>query len=187
MTVLSRQQATSIPAYSCHAALQRSIPFCDLETKVSGRTIVGVRCTGSKPWKVFLPVFVAVMDKVLIARRSMPRVYPLQPEDVELNTRDVSGLVGGYLSRTNDIIGRRMKRAVARGAVIIPSLLQSEVLIKRGQSVTLTVLSASLNNKMSGKALADGALRQGRGRPGPFDGTGRGAGTLAGYLMIVGF
>ena len=141
----------------CTTALE---PYLRPGTKVSGRTIVGVRCAGSKPWKVYLPVFVAVMDEVLIARRSMPRGYLLRPEDVEINTRDISGLVGGYLSRTIDITGHRMKRAVARGTVIVPSLLQSEVLIKRGQSVTLTVLSESLNIKMSGKALADGAANQ---------------------------
>lgn len=135
-------------------------PYLRPGTKVSGRIIVAVRCTGSRPWKVYLPVYVAVMEKVLITRSSMPRGYLLQPGDVEISTRDVSGLAGGYLSQANDIIGHRLKRAVARGIVITPSLLQTEVLIKRGQSVTLTVHNESVNIRMSGKALMDGAANQ---------------------------
>ncbi len=129
-------------------------------TNLSGRTIVGVRCTGARPWKVYLPVYVAVMETVLITHSSMPRGYLIQPEDVEIATRDVSGLVGGYLSQPDDILGQRMKRAVGRGVVITPSLLQGQILVKRGQSVTLIVRNESLNIIMSGKALMDGAVNQ---------------------------
>ena len=85
----------------CTAALD---PYLRPGTKLSGRTIVGVRCTGSRPWKVYLPVYVAVMETVLITNSSMPRGYLIQPEDVEIATRDVSGLVGGYLSQPDDIL-----------------------------------------------------------------------------------
>ena len=105
----------------CTTALD---PYLRPGTIVSGRTIVGVRCTGSRPWKVYLPVFVAVMETVLITGKSMPRGHLIQPDDIEIATRDVSGLVGGYLSQTNDILGQRMKRAVARGVVITPSLVE---------------------------------------------------------------
>lgn len=144
------------------------LPLCD-ETldpylrpgaKTTGRTIVGVRCPGTKPWKVYLPVYVAVMDKVLVAQNAMPRGHVINAEDLEIATRDVSGLVGGYLSRSDEILGQRLKRAVNRGAVILPSLLQVETLIKKGQSVVLTVNNNSINIRMSGIALMDGAVNQ---------------------------
>ena len=141
----------------CTAALEA---YLRPGAKVSGRTIVGVRCPGSKPWKVYLPVYVAVMEKVLIARSSMPRGHLVRHQDVEIASRDVSMLLGGYLSMSSDIIGHRMKRAVTRGVVITPSLLQTEFLIKRGQSVTLTVHDESLDIRMSGKALMDGTANQ---------------------------
>ena len=37
------------------------------------RTIVGVRCPGSRPWKVYVPVDVVVMTNVLVASRALPR------------------------------------------------------------------------------------------------------------------
>lgn len=135
-------------------------PFLRPGTKVSGRTIVGVRCPGSKPWKVYLPVYVAVMEELMIAKSSLPRGHLLQREDIEVATRDISGLTAGYLSQANDIVGHRLKRAVTRGVVFIPSLLADEILIKRGQSVVLTVSNDSLNIRMSGTALMDGARNQ---------------------------
>lgn len=129
-------------------------------SKLSGRVVVGIRCTGAKPWKIYLPVHVAVMQNVLIARNSMPRGHLIGPDDVELARRDVSGLVGGYLSQTGDAAGHRLKRAVAQGVVITVPLLQADVLIKRGQTVTLTARNHSINISMSGKALMDGAANQ---------------------------
>ena len=141
----------------CNVALE---PYLRPGTKLAGRTIVGVRCPGATPWKVYLPVYVAVMENVLIARNSMPRGHLVRQEDVDVARRDTSSMLGGYLSRSGDIIGHRMKRAVARGVVITPSQLQAEVLIKRGQSVTLTVRNDSIDITMSGIALMDGTANQ---------------------------
>jgi flagella basal body P-ring formation protein FlgA len=46
------------------------------------------------------------------------------------------------------------------GRVITPSMLQADLMIRRGQSVTSLVKSDSLHIRMSGKALADGAVNQ---------------------------
>lgn len=141
----------------CSVALD---PYLTPGAKVTGRTIVGVRCSGSKPWKIYLPVYVAVMEDVVIAQSAIQRDYLIRPEDVTLEKRDVSGLAGGYLSRISDIVGHRLKQSVAPGVVIVPALLRAEVLVKRGQTVTLFVRNDSLNIRMSGKALMDGASDQ---------------------------
>lgn len=151
-----------------HLDPRLQLPLCDETldpylrpgTKVSGRTIVGVRCPGSKPWKVYIPVYVAVMEQVLVAKSSMPKGHLIQREDIEMATRDISGLLAGYLSQTGQVVGHRLKRGVTRGVVFIPSLLQVETLIKRGQSVVLTVNNDTLDIRMPGKALMDGARNQ---------------------------
>jgi len=141
----------------CSVALN---PYLRPGAKVTGRTIVGVRCSGSKPWKIYLPVYVAVMEDVVIAKSAMQRDYLIQSADVTTARRDVSGLAGGYLSRISDIVGHRLKQSVAPGVVIVPALLRAEVLVKRGQTVTLFVRSDSVTIRMSGKALMDGASEQ---------------------------
>lgn len=129
-------------------------------TELSGQIIVGVRCTGLKPWKVYVPVHVAVMQHVLITRHHMSRGHRLQQQDVELAARDISGLVGGYLSQVSDIIGHRLKRSVTKGVLIIPAFIQADVMISRGQSVTLVVSNATIDVRMPGTAMMDGTANQ---------------------------
>ena len=135
-------------------------PYLQHGAKTSGRVIVGVRCPGAKPWNIYLPVHIAVMENVLISRQAMPREHLVDADDVEFAVRDVSGLIGGYLTDADAVIGHRLKRSVTRGIVLTPGQLQANVLITRGQTVTLVVSDGSLNISMAGKALMDGAVNQ---------------------------
>ncbi|MGI9232471.1 MAG: hypothetical protein ACR2RD_02475, partial [Woeseiaceae bacterium] len=74
----------------CSEALE---PFLRRGAKIDVRTIVGVRCTGEKPWKVYLPVEVIVTDKVLVASRTLPRGHLLATSDLVVEERDVSRLL----------------------------------------------------------------------------------------------
>lgn len=147
---------------------RHKLPLCDKPieaflrrgTKISARTIVGVRCAGGKPWKLYVPVDVVVTDAVLIARRTLRRGQVLSAEDLVSEQRDVSRLTQGYLSDPEELIGRRMKTQVLAGRILTPRVLEVDIAIRRGQSVTLTVASGGMNIQMSGKALMDGAVSQ---------------------------
>jgi flagella basal body P-ring formation protein FlgA len=69
-------------------------------------------------------------------------------------------MIGGYLSSPEELVGQRLKHQLIAGRVITPSMLQADLMIRRGQSVTILVRSDSLNIRMSGKALTDGAANQ---------------------------
>lgn len=129
-------------------------------TKISARTIVGVRCEGAKPWKVYVPVNVIVTDTVLVAARTLPRGHLLSEDDLVAEKRDVSRLVSGYVSRKEDLVGQRLKSQLLAGRILAPKLLQADIAIRRGQSVTLIIKSGGINIQMSGKALTDGAISQ---------------------------
>lgn len=151
-----------------HLDPRLQLPLCDVElnaflrpgTKVSSKTAVGVRCSGSRPWKVYVPVEVVVMDAVLVTRKMLPRGHILTAEDVITEKRNVSRLIRGYLARPEDLIGQRLKHQVMGGKVISPSMLAADMVIKRGQSVTLLLRSNGLHITMAGKALMDGAVNQ---------------------------
>lgn len=144
------------------------LPLCDqaLESfmrrgaRIDSRTIVGVRCTGSKPWKVYVPVDVIVTRKVLIARRALPRGHLLTAADLSADERDVSRMVSGYISDPRELEGQRLKQQLIAGRVITPAMLVADHIVRRGQTVTLTAAGGGVNISMSGKALMDGALNQ---------------------------
>ncbi len=144
------------------------LPRCDRDlegflrrgTEMSARTIVGVRCIGSKPWKVYVPVDVIVQAKVLTAARTLPKGHYLTRADVSVAERDVSRLTSGFYSNPAELTGLRLKQPVIAGRLITPSVLEAERLVRRGQTVTLTVASGGLSIRMAGKALMDGAKNQ---------------------------
>jgi flagella basal body P-ring formation protein FlgA len=144
------------------------LPLCDqpLEAfmrrgaKIAARTIVGVRCAGGKPWKVYVPVDVIVTETILTARRTLPRDHLLTKADLATDKRDVSRMISGYFSDPSGLMGQRLKQQIIAGRAITPAMLQADRVIRRGQSVTLTVSNRGLNIKMAGKALMDGAISQ---------------------------
>ena len=129
-------------------------------TKIASRTVVGVRCAGVKPWKVYIPVDVVVTDTVLVARRTLPRGHLLTRDDLVAEQRDVSRMVSGYLSDPEQLLGQRLKTQLIAGRMLTPKMLQADLAIRRGQSVTLAVNNNGISIRMGGKALMDGALGQ---------------------------
>lgn len=144
------------------------LPQCteDLEAfqqrgaKITSRTVVGVRCNGANPWKVYVPVDVIVTETVLIARRTLPSGHVFTADDVTTEQRDVSRLVSGYLSRPGNLLGKTLKHSLMAGRIITPSMLKTHIMIHRGQTVTIVVRNDSINIRMMGKALTDGAENQ---------------------------
>lgn len=141
----------------CNAPLD---PYIKSGRKTGGRMVVGVRCAGERPWNVYLPVHVAVMEEVLVTARSLPRGHRLDAADIETTRRDVSGLTGGYMTGTSGVVGQHLRRPVVGGTIITDALLEAAILIERGQTVTLSVESDTVNIRMTGKALMDGAANQ---------------------------
>jgi flagellar basal body P-ring formation protein FlgA len=146
---------------ACSTALDA---FLQQGTRVASRTIVGVRCDGDKPWKVYVPVDVVVTESVLVAKRSLPAGRMLTADDVVAERQDVSRLVGGYFvsrdSSAGPVAGKRLKHPLMAGRIVTPSMLEDEVVIERGQTVTLVIAGDGLSVSMAGKALMDGAADQ---------------------------
>ncbi len=129
-------------------------------TEIAARTIVGVRCSGQKPWKVYVPVDVVVTAAVLVARQTLIKGQVLTEDDITLEKRDVSRIRGGYLSDPRQVIGQRLKTQLIAGKTLKPGMFAADIAIKRGQSVTLTVNTGGFSITMLGTALMDGAVDQ---------------------------
>jgi flagellar basal body P-ring formation protein FlgA len=128
--------------------------------RLTSRPVVGVRCNGARPWKIYVPIQIAMTDTVMTAGRPLPRGHVLTPDDVVAERRDVSRLAAGYVSRLEDLVGRRLKQQLTIGRAITPALLDDEIIVNRGQSVTITAQSDGLRIDMGGTALADGSLNE---------------------------
>ena len=147
---------------------RHKMAYCDKPLKgflrsgveIKARTIVGVRCSGSKPWKMYVPVDVMVTANVLVARQTLIKGQVLTAADLTTEQRDVSRVRGGYLSDAKQVIGRRLKTQVIAGKTLKPTMIEADIAIRRGQSVTITVNSGAFDISMKGTAMMDGAVNQ---------------------------
>lgn len=159
-----RDGNTSVKAGMLDRRLKLSVCDQPLEgflrtgTRIGAKTIVGVRCDGSRPWKVYVPVEVVVRKQVWVARQPLPRGHLIARDDLVADVRDVSRMTSGYLSDPATVVGRRLRSSVLAGRALTPNLLEANHIISRGQTVTLMVASGDLQIRMTGKALMDGAL-----------------------------
>ena len=144
------------------------LPRCDRDlntfmrrgSTIGSRTVVGVECRGARPWKVYIPVDVVVMAKVVTARSTLSRGHLLTADDLVIAERDVSRMSAGYVSSPEALVGQRVKTQIIAGRVISPAMLEVDSIVARHQSVTLIANTNGITVSMTGKALADGALGQ---------------------------
>ena len=156
----SAQAATLDPRHRLARCERPLEAFLRPGTKISARTVVGVRCSGSKPWKLYVPVDVVVTADVLIAKRTLPRGHVLTANDFEVEARDVSRLLSGYVGDPASLVGQKLKYQLIAGRVLTPSMLVADAAVRRGQMVTIIASGGGIAVRMSGKALMDGALNQ---------------------------
>lgn len=122
----------------------------------SGAT-VGVRCAGPRPWTLYLPVRVRARVPVLVALRALPRGTELAAGDLAVEQREMSGLTDAYMDRVEDAVGMVLRRDLRRGDPLHPRDLRPARLVRRGERVILVSRGRSIQVRMRGKALEDGA------------------------------
>lgn len=128
-------------------------------TRIGARTIVGVRCAGAQPWKLYVTVSVVSRLPVWIAARPLPRGHIVTRDDIFLEERDVSRQAA-YVTDAGALIGARLRTSVLAGTLLTTRLVEATALVRRGQTVTLAVTGGGVSIRMAGKALMDGALNQ---------------------------
>ncbi|WP_186297676.1 flagellar basal body P-ring formation chaperone FlgA [Sedimenticola selenatireducens] len=139
----------------CNQALDTFTPY---GRKNSYRVTVGVRCNGSTSWTLFVPVTLTDERMVIVANRQLPRGTLVTADDIKIERRDVARLHKGYLTHANQVLGKKIKRSVQNSTVLNPSQLTVQHAVKKGSQVTILAQIGSLQVRMSGKALGNGAI-----------------------------
>jgi len=142
----------------CASALEATVP--NNTTAAFSKATVGVRCAGPTQWTLYVPVTVEVEAPILVLRRSLARRSPVEATDVELQTRRIAGSEAAFISDIGNLRGRRLKRALAAGTPLTADELVPDVLVRRGQQVTLLAASGPFEIRAQGQALSDGSENQ---------------------------
>ncbi len=125
-------------------------------TRPIGHSSLGVRCRGSKMWKIHVPINIIRYSEVLVVKQNLPRGSILQASDVEPRRLDISRLSNGYFTDKSEILGKLLKRSLRRGDILTNGMLDVRKLVKRGEIVTIMASSNTLAIRVKGQALMDG-------------------------------
>jgi flagella basal body P-ring formation protein FlgA len=121
------------------------------------RRTVGVSCTGTKPWTIYVSARITRRGPVLVATRNLPRGAVIQASDLTTEERNIEESPSGYLTNPTEALGKRASRPLRLGLPLTAGSLEAVPVIARGQRVWLLAESRALTVRMSGTALETGA------------------------------
>lgn len=128
-------------------------------SRTVGNTTIGVRCDGSKPWTIYVTGGVHPISTVLVAAKPLTRGKILTAKDVKFAKRSLTQAGASYIDDINDVVGKKLKRAIDRSTIVQPSMLDNppvKQVVKKGDRVSIRAGKGGLDVRMSGQALDDG-------------------------------
>ncbi|MGA4603356.1 flagellar basal body P-ring formation chaperone FlgA, partial [Ectopseudomonas hydrolytica] len=84
----------------------------------------------------------------------------VKASDLSMVERDVGQLAQGYLTDPTQAIGKKLTRQLNSDQIITPAHLQVAEVVRRGDQVVISASGGTVNVRMPGEALTDGAPGQ---------------------------
>jgi flagella basal body P-ring formation protein FlgA len=136
---------------TCTAKLEAFLPA---GAQPAARTTVGVRCAAPY-WTVYVPVNVETQMRVLVLKHAAARLASIGPGDIEMQDRRVPGFPVSYVTDVTMLAGRHLRATAPPGVPLTIELFATDVLVKRGQRVTLLSAAGSIEVRAPGEAIID--------------------------------
>jgi flagellar basal body P-ring formation protein FlgA len=153
-TVTAGQLDSRLRLAECAGPLSATLPA---GMTLQARSTIGVTCPGPVHWTVYVPVVVESRINVLVLKHAVARDAKLTAADVAVESRKVAGPGAAYLNAATDLNGRIVKRPLAAGTTLSADMFTADLIVHRGQQVTLLSQGGAIEVRTSGRALADAA------------------------------
>jgi flagella basal body P-ring formation protein FlgA len=125
-----------------------------------GRTLddtsaVGLRCSGGRPWTLYVPVDLQQFLQVVVSARPVPRGRALTTEDVKLERVPRQRAAAGALTELDAALGAIARRPLSAGTILTAAAVQAPRAVRRGQQVVIYAEAEGMHVQATGEALAD--------------------------------
>ncbi|MDH5180187.1 MAG: flagellar basal body P-ring formation chaperone FlgA [Gammaproteobacteria bacterium] len=130
--------------------------FYPVGARKMGITNIGIRCLGEKTWTIYLPVHIKVYGDAVVSKHSLPRGSVLQASDLGMAKQELSRAMNGYYTDIEQLVGMSLKRNLAQGTILQPSIVNQRHMVKRGDLITILAETNGLAIRVKGKAMMDG-------------------------------
>ena len=123
----------------------------------AGRAVVGVRCEGTDPWRIYVPVKIALPGEVVVTARPIARGQVLTRRDLMLREEDLSQVRRAYYKDPSALVGLRATRNLSQSTILTTSSVEADEVIERGADVMIVSATSGIRVSVRGEALEDGA------------------------------
>jgi flagella basal body P-ring formation protein FlgA len=134
--------------------------FIPTGMRLWGNASVGVRCGGSNPWTIYVPVSIKIVAGVVVAAHVLAQGRSIELTDMAMQEADLGTLPGAVITEPQQALGRIVTLGIAPGQPLRQDLLRSPPVIQQGQSVTLRAQGAGFKVSAEGKAVTNAAEGQ---------------------------
>ncbi len=142
------------------AKCDRIEPYLPAGNRLWGNSSIGVRCLAPARWSLYVPVHIRVSNQVLVATRPIASGKPVDPEDVQLQVRDITPFAGSALTALDQVAGKNVVAPVAAGTVLRAEMLRAAQVIRQGQQVKLVAQGTGFRVTSEGQAMGNATAGQ---------------------------
>ena len=134
--------------------------FWPYEPANNRKVSVGVRCTGTSRWKVYVQARVKMIKSVAVLNSPVSLGDMLREDHISMQQTDTLSLRATAVDDLTNLLGMTFKKNLRAGTVLSPQHLEIPVSVNRGDIVNILSGSGSIAVRAQGFALADGHLNQ---------------------------
>ena len=136
-----------------------------------GSQTIAVSCSSPSPWKLYLPVQLAINQNVVVAARPLSADRVISAADLAVVQRDTNGLGGPALTNPQQAIGQVLRFGTLAGQPITTSMLNAPEVVRAGEQVTLyaegdgiriATIANAIENGRPGQAILVRNVQSGR-------------------------
>lgn len=134
--------------------------FIPAGARLWGNASVGVRCSESNLWTIYVPVSIKILTGVVVAAHALAQGRSIELSDIVVQEADLGQLPGAVITEPRQAIGRIVTLSIAPGQPLRQDLLRAPPVIQQGQSVTLRAQGVGFRVSAEGKAVTNAAEGQ---------------------------
>lgn len=135
------------------AACTTLAPFMPSGARLWGRTTVGVRCAGERPWTIYLQARISLNATYYLAARAMAPGEVLTAADLVARNGDLTGLPQAIVTDPSQAIGSVTLTRVAGGMPLRRDMLKSASAVSIGQTVRVVAAGVGFAISAEGSAM----------------------------------
>ncbi|WP_137939065.1 flagellar basal body P-ring formation chaperone FlgA [Chitinivorax sp. B] len=155
VTVTARKLDANLSLPACDKLEPFSIP----NTKLVGRTVVGIRCPNAG-WSINVTLDIEQFGDAVVTKHPLRAGQLIRADDLQLQRMEVGRLPAPPLNMLDQAIGRIPIAGIGSGVPIRAEMLRAPAAVLPGQSVRILVNGDGFQVSGEGKALGQAAIGQ---------------------------